>query len=203
MSEELEEKDFLPACKPLPRVWRKILPADTAPNHPCQGTTASPHVQPRNLPSQACSVFKEKLWITFKTDSRKNLTLSRMLTSDPFASNSFTSSICLYSVAQIIGVQPPSSWGAKGKCETCRTDQMFSCWIYKPLGSHSRVHLAWEPQILSLPTSVSSLSFCHATAGRGPSGPAEPSVIRANSPQQAGVYLQLSRLAMDLQGVQT
>lgn len=38
------------------------------------------------------------------------LTLSRMLMSEPLASSSFTRSTCLYSVAQIMGVQPPSSW---------------------------------------------------------------------------------------------
>lgn len=42
----------------------------------------------------------------------------------------------------------------------------------------------------------------YAAAGRGPSGSCSPSVILSNLPQQVGVYLQLSTLPMDLQGVQ-
>jgi len=37
-------------------------------------------------------------------------TLSLMLTSAPLDSSSFTWSRCLYSVAQIMAVHPPSSW---------------------------------------------------------------------------------------------
>lgn len=52
--------------------------------------------------------------LQFLQEFQSSLTLSRMLMSEPLASSSFTSSMCLYSVAQIIGVQPPSSWGTAG-----------------------------------------------------------------------------------------
>lgn len=204
--EELEEKD-LPACKLPPRIWRKFLPPDTLhslPQTTCvKGPLDLPALNPRSA-SSGLFGFSTEIVVNFWNGFQEEPYIVADVDVWPLRKQQ------LHQLNMLVLGGPdhrrPASiilWEEKERVRHAEWARWASCWLHKPLGNHSRVQFAWEPQI-PFPPQVCLITLLWSTLLQGevPQRPAEPSVIWTNTPQQARVYLQLSTLAIDIQVIQ-